>query len=1475
VTRRAAPIDLGRLSAIDESSLKPGVVLWGRFCAIEPPRETGGERGDLIVTVTDLERDPKRTLGDGPHLELHRLRAPVPERPRWQRALGINNRVQARVHAYAYLEDGSLVVLSEPAVGVPLAEITPSLTLDGRRLSVFAFELAGLLAAFHQVGTQGIRFRLERLRVSDGHYHVDGFTHLQPHDDGRDLEAFVELIRKIGGDAAKPLLTPPPTSPMDLRHRLRPQIGAGNVYDLPPEPPFVGREAALASLNNGFSQAQIAKPTTIIVRGPRGVGKSRLLREFVAQRLKANDSLVLTAARESQSADTRGGLLGALDQLPRAMARFDEDERDDIRMRINRATRGVGAIVARSAPSLGAVLRRVEVLPPLELGEDFTRHTAVIAELFRSLGTSKRPLIVVLDNLESANSSAIAVLKILAEANPAHHSLIVMGLRTDAGGHEPAGLEAERLELAPLQVDEVVELLTQMLPGAVENVDSVADALWSSSDGTPLALWASLQAWLDRGLLTHSVDDGVWRLRGLAARAAEPAIRSLFGPRLTAASKAVREFSLHAAVLGTDISDDEVRYLCDMLGVSDREDVIDDVVGLGILIRARNGLRSPHSSIREFVQECFDESELRAAHDRVAKMLTERQAPVAQIAYHRDLAFDPNGTDPGMADRLSRLHVEAGRERLTVYDLERARWHLERALEHSRDSDHRRIAAEGLADVCLLLKDIDTAVSLYTAIIATAEGLQSLQIAGKVAQYLFFQSAFAQGRQLGAMAFEQVGEPTPTTTLAKIGLILRSVFRSWWGPPKVEPALRDALLRLHLWLAQMCFIDDPLAVLGHVARGHWLAQEHETSPAAMVLSVEAYMWAAGAGRYDVANRLFARGVDITTNKSKDIWGEGYVRHNWSLILFSENRYEEAQDMSDDAIGAFREAGDTPATALTIMFKGLYGRDREPAERVLRWFDEAIGTSRRNGKTLCLVSLECLKLHIFARQGRTDLKPLLLHATELIEHEDAAIDRLIARTHLAFAAFECSEWEIGVVQVRKAVIEFAEGPGVPEFCQDFFLVATLILMELPNPSKADRKLFRSTQRKFRNFAKRGPRLRCYTDFLDLKLAVKARNEQKIRSFASKIIAEVGVHENLYTVHHAHRALSVLLKGEAVLEAAEHERMARKYGRRLGLGDFMLVEVQDELLEHLGLDTEPGLLDSQAYLPAAGMLASSSNRFLPAPKLPRGDDTSEVVATWALTGPATTATSLSAILEPVRGAASKSIGEDRLELSCTDPNATVPIESSDLQILIINMLLACQDTLDPNAKFNVVLKIEQVETKKSLGRIDNVEPGRYLSIRASGRGMVVQNPVIGAFSTCENLASGLGGRLAASTEKASTTLMALIPIVEADAAETGSVELPACVIVHPDEDVRELIGAALEQLGAAWRAFEPHDFGPANINRAKVILADGGALDDLVVLGPLLDARLIEIVKEDAEPMFHDQERLRLPIVQTELLALLRG
>ena len=1368
------PRVLGTLAGLDDARLETGVIVGGRFCIV-------GDRRTLdettVVPVTDLARK----LGDAAsqhRLELHLL--PVAREPRAEarlrRACAIESHVQPRVFALERAGD-RFVLVCEPVAGRTLDD-APTLAL--RKLAALGVQLASLLAQLHAANVDGVRFSREMLRLDDGHLGLDRFTHLLPVGNEapaeipaqqRDVAALIELLRSLAGPELE-LTLGVSTSATELREQLM-QLGElPPAPQLPGEPPFVGRSRALGELGRGLDQAQIAQPTALVVQGQRGVGKSRLLSQFVAARAAADDAIVLTGAWQEHSADSRGGLLNALEQLPEVLAELGLDERDDIRRRINRATRHLGAIVTRSAPSLGAVLRNVEELPPLELGEDFSRHTAVIADLLRSIGTPKRPLVLALDNLESIDASSAAVLKILTQSRPAHHTLVITGLRSEAG-YEP-DFDFQAIELAPLGVADIEQLLDDALPGEIADVHALSQTLWSISNGLPLAAWTNLRAWIDRGRLIRGLDDGVWRTRGrLRDDGSRLEVYDVFGARLAAATPRVRELALRIAVLGVELGASELAALARTGNI---DEAIDDLIDRGILTRTAHGVRFPHDSIRELVFESFDEQQRRDAHAHAAELLIQQKAPVAQIAYHRDLALDPEASAETF-DRLSRLHVDAGRERLAVYDLERARWHLERALEHSRDPEQRSLAAEGLADICLLLDDVDTAVSLYTAIIATSEPAHAVGTAAKAVAFLFSKSANTEARQLAHMALEVVSEPIPTSSIGKIAALIGSVFRSWFTNPKMDMSVRDPVCRLYSWLTIMSLVDDPLAMPMYVARGHWISKGLESGAAAMVRSIEGSMWAA-LGRYDKANEIFAAALAIA-QRANDSWAQGWANHNWGHVsLLPSDRYEEGQDLLDDAIAAFRETGDVSISILSIMFKGLYGRDREPANVVLGWFEEAMATARRHGKFVATASLEALKLHVLARQGRTDLEERFVALASQIEADDmTGIERLMARVYLAHAAYEAKSWDIAVAQVRAGQDILGELPGIPEYCQELHLITVLVMLERPQPTAADRKLLRYATRKFRRAAKGSPRLRILAAHLDLQLAVHANELDKARRIASGIVAEFDVHENLHVTRMAHLTLSRLLKGENVLAAAEHDRVARNLGRRLGLQDRALLSEFSDVEEEVGmlaLSIEGSLKldESQHDLPPAGMLESASPP--PAPRKrtttsPPLDTQADVLEAWALTSTTPQYTVVGEIIEPVRGAVRGSLESNPLSIRCADPQLEVPISSGDLQILLINLLLACRDTVEPGVPIEAVLERETLDgppraafEQLTSNGSQTPEPGPYLAVRVSAPSPTNHVPILNAYSTCERIVQNIGGHLSATADRKRVTLTARIPL-----------------------------------------------------------------------------------------------------------------
>jgi tetratricopeptide (TPR) repeat protein len=1481
-TRNTEPQDLGRLAALDESRLDAEVVLWGRFGVVGPRREY--DRG-IAVAVEDLDRK----LGDPPghRAELHLLDLPA-DRARFKRACSIDSRVQPHVYATAEA-GGKLALLCEPAAGnsiaSPLAltgtdsDVVGTATLDRTQLLTIAIDLAGLLTKLHAASVHGVRFNARQLRIDDAQFSLDGFAHLvgDPATPERDVESLFELLRTLGGSSVAAEFAESAgakfTTTREVWEHLKSVRKAESSpveFELPTELPFVGRLSALATLAAGISEAHIAKPTVIVVQGDRGVGKSRLLREFVALHLDSKELLVLTGAGQVQSGDTGSGLIGALEQLSTVMSRLDPDERDDIRLRIDGATKHLGAILIRSAPALGSVLRHAEELPQLELGGDFSRHTAVIADVFKALGTRQRPLLLVLDNVEALDANSAAVLDIIAQSRPAHYTLVVLGLRTGASGYRPE-FEREQVGLKPLDVEEVAELLSRTLAGGIADLPALAQLLWSATKGLPLSLGATLRAWTAGGRLARGAD-GIWRARKSLRDAIDeqPSVRDLVGARFANADARVRKFALDCAVLGIEVRSELLVEFTD-----DVDSAVHDLCDRGIVIRTESGIRFSHDTIRELVLDSVPEPERRIAHQRVGNILTRRNAPIAQIVYHRDLGFDADVSTREESNKLSRLHVEAGRDRLDVYDLERARWHLERALEHSQAPEQRGLAAEGLADICLLQEDIDTAVALYTAIIATASPVEAVRVAAKATQFLYGKNANADARELGNMALEMAGEAIPTSTLGKLRVIFTSLVRSWFGECKLDSQLRDGLCRLYNNMLYASIIDDPVAVPMYAARGRWVAIGLETGAAAVIRSLEA-AFSTVLGFFKHADEVFAIANRIAQN-SKDAWAQGMVFHHWGGALLALARYSDGQDRLDDGVAAFRETGDISIALISIHYKGVYGRDREHADKVLGWIEAGLTTARRHGKRSAVLTLQSLKLHVLARQGRSDLEEqLLAQAAATASGDVPGMERLASNIELAYAYLELGDLDRALEHVTTAQKDAKDLGGiVPEFCQEVHLVAALVLIARPMRTRAEQKQLKLAVRKFRGVLKQAPRLRVLGDMLDMKLALEVGKVAAAQHFASKIVSDFDTHENLNAARQAHRVLARLLKGENVLASAQHEGLARNLGRRLGLLDHVLLSDFSEIGREVGLfvlteENSPNLLESQHELPAAAMLsASSSESPAQPPKESAYDDgEADVLEAWAIGDLLTPRVSLGSILTPVRAAVSSSIAEQNLEIVCDAPELEVPFASADVQILLINMLLACRDAI--GSKITVSARLDEV----LITDFDEVrqkrlpEPGRYLSIHVSARGSGNHSPVIGSFAACESDAQALGGVLSASTERGRVSLQVYLRLTAAPVVP-AHISATRVLIIHPDRSLRRTIGAGLDDLGVSWEDFEPEDFVPGTLEHVAVIFAENSKLNELRVLQPLSTVKLVEIIRRGNEPLNPQYDTLRVPFSISEL------
>lgn len=261
-------------------------------------------------------------------------------------------------------------------------------------------------------------------------------------------------------------------------------------------PRMIGRRAELDTLIEAFDDGAAGHPRTVIVRGEAGIGKTRLVQEFLAE-----------AARRE-----RGGVpfvvaIGQCVDLGPIGAPFGPIRRV---LRDLHAAVGTGGL--REAAGSPAVIATLAALVPgitddAVSGEDRPGEFAEAIEVLLESLSSDRHVVVVIEDLQWADAATLALLKTLASSLRGRHLTIVATYRSDDIDRfhplKPVLAELDRtrtiirVEVGRLSTEEVAEQVAQLATADRDLGD--LDVLTERSGGIPF-LVEELVDLGDRGL---------------------------------------------------------------------------------------------------------------------------------------------------------------------------------------------------------------------------------------------------------------------------------------------------------------------------------------------------------------------------------------------------------------------------------------------------------------------------------------------------------------------------------------------------------------------------------------------------------------------------------------------------------------------------------------------------------------------------------------------------------------------------------------------------------------------------------------------------------------------------------------------------------------------------------------------------------------------------------------------------------------
>lgn len=514
--------------------------------------------------------------------------------------------------------------------------------------------------------------------------------------------------------------------------------------------PLVGREHQLALLRAAWERVCAERsPHLVTLLGDAGVGKSRLVREFVSELEVEAKVLVGRCLPYGE-----GVTLWPLAEILKAEAVVLDTDPADVA--VGKIAQLVETAIdpeltadrTRTAAALVSTLGVQTADDPLGTLDprDLYRERLVAWRVLLTSMARLAPVVAVVEDIHWADATMLDVLDELAERVEGP-ILFLCPARPDLLRSRPEWGGGRRsfssLPLDPLSSDESARLVSALLD--VDDLpDSVRARMLERAEGNPFFLEEIIRHLIDDGLLLYR--NGRWQARPMSPDIEMPDnVQAVILARLDLLAPDEKRVAQLAAVIGRVFWDGAVARLVD---VDDLDAVLRTLLRrelaverLASSIAGQAEYSFKHVLIRDVAYESLPRRERSRAHAKTAKWIEEtsgdRAGEFAELlAHHYDAAFSFTPEDE-LREKARRSCLTAAQNALRRFAVEQAERFAGRAVELSEGSGERVEALEALGDLHYITFNGDEAFRAYRAALdeLTSEQPDFARLAGKAALF--------------------------------------------------------------------------------------------------------------------------------------------------------------------------------------------------------------------------------------------------------------------------------------------------------------------------------------------------------------------------------------------------------------------------------------------------------------------------------------------------------------------------------------------------------------------------------------------------------------------------------------------------------------------------------------------------------------------------------------------------------------------
>ncbi len=413
-----------------------------------------------------------------------------------------------------------------------------------------------------------------------------------------------------------------PVDPLELKGKTERVpawrlLGVREVVSAVPrrlDSPMVGRERQLAQLRQAFEAAEgDAACQLFTLLGPAGVGKSRLVEEFVSDVGGRAENLRGRCLPYGEGIT----YFPVVEAIKQAAGLADFDLPDVVEAKVCSVLEGDEhqEVVCRHVSQLMGVAEAAA-------GEE----TFWAIRRFFEASARERPLVLVFDDIHWGETTFLDLVEHIADWSRGSPILLLCMARSDLLDVRPGWgggkLNAATVSLEPLSEEQSSALIANLL-GSTELPTNVAERIVDTAEGNPLFVEETLAMLIDDGLVVR--EDDRWVAAGdLSDVTVPPSIQALLASRLDRLSPEERSVLEAAAVVGKEFFVGAVR---DLLDEDARLRVPGDLMALvrKELIRparttlpGEDAFRFRHLLIRDAAYEAIPKAQRAELHERFA-----------------------------------------------------------------------------------------------------------------------------------------------------------------------------------------------------------------------------------------------------------------------------------------------------------------------------------------------------------------------------------------------------------------------------------------------------------------------------------------------------------------------------------------------------------------------------------------------------------------------------------------------------------------------------------------------------------------------------------------------------------------------------------------------------------------------------------------------------------------------------------------